>query len=164
MPIRNAAPSDLPEIVAIYNASVPGRMATADLAPVTISDRQAWFDESDPARRPLWVFCDAASATPLAWLALRSFYGRPAYDATVEVSVYTSPSSRRQGHARQLLDHAIQHAPALEVTTFVAFTFAHNTPSIRLFGNAGFAEWGLLPRIARLDGVTRDLAILGRHL
>jgi len=37
MPIRHATASDLPEIVSIYNASIPGRMATADLAPVSVA-------------------------------------------------------------------------------------------------------------------------------
>ena len=86
MPIRHAEIVDLPEIVAIYNASIPGRTATADLAPVSVTDRQGWFDSFDPAKRPLWVYCNTASPVPLAWLSLRSFYGRPAYDATVETS------------------------------------------------------------------------------
>jgi len=30
-----------------------------------------------------------------------------------------------------------------------------------LFRAYGFGDWGLLPRVAELDGVERDLAILG---
>ena len=60
MPIRTAQIADLPAIVAIYNDSIPGRMATADTEPVTVQQRDAWFREFDPARRPLWVFCAAA--------------------------------------------------------------------------------------------------------
>jgi len=164
MPIRHATSGDLPEIVSIYNASIPGRMATADLAPVSVADRRQWFSEFDPARRPLWVSCADDGATPLAWLSLRSFYGRPAYDETVEVGVYTAPGARRQGHGRRLLAHALREAPSLRIGTLLAFTFAHNTPSLTLFRNAGFAAWGTLPRVANLDGVRRDLVILGRAL
>jgi phosphinothricin acetyltransferase len=32
---------------------------------------------------------------------------------------------------------------------------------VRLFERAGFLRWGLLPRVAELDGVEQDLAILG---
>ena len=77
-PIRIAQPADLPEIVSIYNASIPGRMATADTEPVTVAAREAWFREFDPARRPLWVLTDITTGAVLGWLSLRSFYGRPA--------------------------------------------------------------------------------------
>lgn len=161
MPIRHAVPNDLAEIVAIYNASIPGRMATADLAPVSVADRKQWFAEFDPARRPIWVSCADDARRPLAWLSLRSFYGRPAYDETVEVGLYTAPAAQRQGHGRRLLAHALREAPALGITTLLAFTFAHNAPSLALFRGAGFVDWGTLPRVAKLDGVRRDLVILG---
>jgi L-amino acid N-acyltransferase YncA len=164
MPIRLAGAADLPDIVAIYNAAIPGRMATADLAPVSVADRERWFAECDPTRRPLWVSFDEAGGAVLAWLSLRSFYGRPAYDETVEVSIYTAPAAQCQGHGRRLLDHAIGVAPSLGVTTLLAFTFAHNGPGVGLFRKAGFREWGALPGIAKLDGIRRDLLILGRPL
>lgn len=158
--IRHAGESDLAAIVAIYNASIPGRLATADTSPVTVAERQDWFRSFDPARRPLWVHCDADDV-PMAWLSLRSFYGRPAYAATVEVGVYTAPEALRQGRAAALLAHAIEAMPSLEIKTLLAFVFAHNGPSLRLFGRAGFVRWGLLPRVAELDGVERDVVILG---
>jgi L-amino acid N-acyltransferase YncA len=164
VPIRHAEIVDLPEIVAIYNASIPGRMATADLAPVTVADRQGWFDSFDSAKRPLWVYCNTASPVPHAWLSLRSFYGRPAYDATVEVGIYTAPGAQRQGCGRTLLHHAIQMAPALGIETLLAYMFAHNTPSVNRFEHAGFATWGRLPAVANLDGTRRDVLILGRAL
>jgi len=164
MRIRHARAGDLPEIVAIYNASIPGRIATADLTPVSVADRRQWFSDFDPHRRPIWVSCGDAGDRPLAWLSLRSFYGRPAYEATVEVGLYTAPEAQRQGHGRGLLAHALREAPALRITTLLAFTFAHNTPSLMLFRQAGFTEWGLLPKVAKLDDVRRDVAILGRAL
>ena len=163
MSIRVAQLADLPAIVAIYNASIPGRMATADTQPVTVAQRATWFADFEPKRRPLWVFCDATN-DPLGWLSVRSFYGRPAYHATAEVGAYVAPDARRQGVARRLLDHALQQAPALGLRTLLAFVFAHNAPSIALFDNVGFRTWGLLPQVAELDGVERDLAILGRRL
>ena len=163
-PIRFAQPADLPEIVAIYNAAIPGRMATADTEPVTVASREAWFAEFDPTRRPLWVLTDVASDAVLGWLSLRSFYGRPAYAGTVEVGVYTQPAAQRRGIGKSLLTHALGAAPTLGIRTVLAFVFAHNAPSIALFETAGFAAWGRLPQVAELDGVERDLAILGRRV
>jgi len=136
-------------------------MATADVEPVTVEARVPWFRDFDPLRRPLWVQCDMTDGTPRAWLSVRSFYGRPAYHATAELAVYTAPEARREGRARRLLEHAIAAAPALQLSTLLAFVFGHNRPSIELFRAYGFGDWGLLPRVAELDGVERDLAILG---
>jgi phosphinothricin acetyltransferase len=160
--LRHAEPGDLPRIVEIYNASIPGRMATADTSPVTVESRQGWFAEFDPARRPLWVFGEPGAIA--GWLSLRSFYGRPAYRATVEIAIYVAPERQRRGIARRLLAHAIEAAPSLGIHTILAFVFAHNLPSVTLFEHAGFAAWGRLPRVAELDGVERDLAILGRRV
>ena len=81
MIVRDATEADLPAIVAIYNAAIPGRAATADLEPVTVESRREWFAKHDPARRPLWVA--EVDGSVVAWIGLSSFYGgRPAYDAT----------------------------------------------------------------------------------
>src|SRR5205085_9928438 len=45
MTVRDAVKGDLPAIVEIYNAAIPGRMATADTEPVSVESRQPWFDE-----------------------------------------------------------------------------------------------------------------------
>jgi phosphinothricin acetyltransferase len=161
--LRFAQAPDLPEIVAIYNASIPGRMATADTEPVTVASREAWFRDFDPARRPLWVSTGDDGRIE-AWLSLRSFYGRPAYHRTAELAVYTLPVAQRRGLARALLAHAVQAAPSLGLSTLLAFVFGHNTPSLTLFARFGFARWGTLPRVAELDGEERDLAILGRRV
>jgi phosphinothricin acetyltransferase len=46
----------------------------------------------------------------------------------------------------------------------VGLIFVHNEPSLQLFGQLGFERWGLLPRVASLDGVYRDLTIMGRQI
>jgi L-amino acid N-acyltransferase YncA len=164
MAISIAQPTDLPRIVAIYNAAIPGRMATADTEPVSVAAREAWFAEFDAARRPCWVYRRDPDGAVAGWLSLRSFYGRPAYNASVEIGVYIDPAARRRGVARALLDHALAAAPDLRVKTILAFVFAHNAPSLALFAAAGFGEWGRLPGVAELDGIERDLLILGRRI
>ena len=160
--IRDARPSDLARIVAIYNEAIPGRRATADTEPVMVASRQAWFDEHTPGRRPLWVA--ELDGVLVGWLSFQSFYGRPAYAATAELSVYVGTSLQRGGVGGQLLAQALDRAPGLGLTTLVAFVFGHNEPSLRLFERPGFEGWGNLPRVARLDGIERDLVILGRRV
>ena len=162
MRIRDALAEDLPAIVDIYNATIPGRMATADLEPVTVQQRGAWFITHTPDRRPLWVAEDDGAV--LGWLSLRDFYGRPAYAATAEVGVYVGAAARRRGVAATLLAWALERAPALGISTLIAVVFAHNDPSIALFLGAGFERWGLLPRVAQLDGRRVDVVLLGREV
>ena len=52
---RDATLDDLPAIVAIYNSTIASRDVTADLEPVSVESRRAWFDAHGPAARPLWV-------------------------------------------------------------------------------------------------------------
>lgn len=162
MPIRLATASDLPAIVSIYNASIPSRMATADVEPVSVAEREEWFGGFDPARRPLWV--SEQDGHIVGWLGLRSYYGRPAYHRTVESAVYVDPERRRRGIAHELLDNALRAAPAMEIANILAFVFVHNQPSVTLFEAHGFERWGLLPKVCELDGVEHDVLILGRRL
>lgn len=159
---RNARLDDLPQIVAIYNDTIPGRMVTADTEPVTVASRQAWFEQHNADFRPLWVI--ESNGNIAAWLSFSSFYGRPAYHKTAELSLYVHAAHRRQGLAMYLLSHAIEHAPLIGVDTLLGFIFAHNESSLLLFQRFAFATWGYLPQVAVLDGIERDLVIVGRKI
>ncbi len=162
MPIRLAQSEDLEQIVAIYNASIPGRMATADTLPIAVESRAKWFHAHEPSSRPLWVAQEEGKVT--GYLGLRNFYGRPAYRITAEVAVYVHPEAHRRGIASGLLRHCLEHSPRLGLENLLAFVFAHNTPSVRLFERFGFERWGYLPAVADLDGRRVDLMIMGRKV
>jgi phosphinothricin acetyltransferase len=160
--IRDARDADLDAIVRIYNAAIPGRLATADTEPISVESRRAWFRAHDPKRHPLWVV--EREGRVAGWLSVGEFYGRPAYAATAELSVYVDPAAHRGGVAASLMEHALARAAALRIATYLGFIFAHNARSIALFRKFGFEQWGHLPRVAVLDGIERDLVILGRRL
>ncbi len=162
MIIRDATEADLPAIVAIFNAAVRTRMSSAQLAPVTVEERLPWFHQHSPNRHPLWAVENAG--TIAGWLSFQPFTGRAAYRATAEVSVYVHEEFRRRGVGQALLEQALERSPALALTALLGFIFGHNEASIELFQHAGFDRWGLLPRVARVDGTERDIVILGRHV
>jgi phosphinothricin acetyltransferase len=159
---RDANATDLPLIVSIYNSTIASRMVTADTEPVSLASKLFWFNEHH-AKRPLWMICNEKDES-VGWVSFQSFYGRPAYDGTVEISIYLDETQRGKGLGKQVLQYCIDTAPSLSITTLLGYIFAHNEPSIKLFTQAGFEEWAMLPNIAVLDGEKKSLKILGKQI
>ncbi|HRU81892.1 MAG TPA: hypothetical protein P5168_05025, partial [Candidatus Methanomethylicus sp.] len=80
--VRDALRSDLPRIVEIYNAAVESRIATADLAPVTVESRERWFESHSSTRFPLWVYEEGGRV--VAWIGVQQFRERAAYSRSAE--------------------------------------------------------------------------------
>ncbi|MCI1290511.1 MAG: GNAT family N-acetyltransferase [Lactobacillus sp.] len=161
MKFRLAKAADLPQIVHIYNEIIPSRLATADLEPVSVESRKAWLYSFTPSH-PLWVML-GDDGQIIGWVGLEPFYGRPAYEHTAEISIYIDQTARHQGLGKQALSFVEQQLPGLAISAIVAYIFGHNQPSLALFKGFGFQEWGRLPKVAELDGIQRDLVILGKR-
>lgn len=160
MKIRDAFETDLPVIVEIYNQSIPGRMATGDITPITVESRLNWYREHSPTSRPIWVL--ESDNRIIGWLSFQDFYYRRlAYHATAELSIYIAPEYHQKGVGKKLLETAIIRSPEFKIKTLLGFIFGHNYPSLGLFEKFGFSRWGYLPQIADLDGIERDLVIVG---
>jgi len=159
--IRDAAEVDLPAIIQIYNSTVPTRMVTAELEPTTVEARLQWFREHSPEQYPFWVA--ESDGRVIGWLDFKRFLPRCAYRGTAEISVYVDENFRGRSVGQRLLQHAITRAPSLGITALVGLIFGHNEPSLKLFERLGFERWAFLPGVAQLDGVQRDLIMLGQH-
>ena len=161
MIIRDAVEADLPVIVQIYNATVPTRMVTAELEPTTVEARLPWFREHSSEHYPFWVA--ESEGRVIGWLDFKKFLPRCAYRGTAEISVYVDQEFRRRGVGQRLLEHALACAPSLGITALVGLIFGHNESSLSLFQRLGFERWGFFPAVAQLDGVERDLVVMGQH-
>lgn len=161
---RTATPDDLPTIVAIYNSTIASREVTADTEPVSVESRLPWFHEHTPERRPLWIIEEEGRDGIVGWISYSNFYGRPAYSGTAEVSIYIDEAWRGKGVGKYALTEAIEFAPQIKVHTLLGFIFGHNQPSLGLFRKFGFETWANFPRVANLDGIERDLIILGKRV
>lgn len=165
--IRLAELGDLTSIVEIYNLSIPGRLATADTESVTVESRLEWF-HSHKENRPLYVVeetvISTGSTTIIAFLSFKSFYGRPAYSITAEIGIYIHPEHQKKGLGKILLQKSIDISPELKLENLLGFIFGHNEPSIKLFKNYGFTEWGTLKEVGKMDGKYVDLIIFGKKI
>ncbi len=162
MQFSDATLADLPLIVEIYNSTIAGRLVTADTAPVTINDKLNWFHAHNPLTRPLWMIREGTDV--IGWVSYNDFYGRPAYSGTAEISIYLHPEMRGKGFGKKILIYCMDKAPQLKLHTLLGFIFSHNKPSIQLFLQAGFQEWGHLREVAEMDGKKYGVLIFGKKI
>lgn len=162
--ISRATAAELPEIVAIYNSTIASRQSTADLEPVSVASRQAWFDAHQQPNRPIYVLKQRGNADVLAWGSFSDYYPRAAYVHTAEISLYVRHDARSAGRGKDLLAYMLMQAPNLAIKTVIGVIFAHNFASLNLFGKFGFEQWGLLPQVCEWDGQTADVVLLGKKI
>jgi L-amino acid N-acyltransferase YncA len=160
---RNATLHDLNAIVTIYNSTIGSRMVTADTEPVSVESKIQWFEEHTPEKHPLWVIEDENDQI-IGWISFQAFYGRPAYSATAEISIYLDENQRGKGMGKKILAYSLNKCTELGIKTILGFIFAHNEPSLKLFRHSGFEDWGTLPDVAVLDGEEKSLKILGKRI
>ncbi len=167
--VERAGLHDLPAILKIYNQSIAGKQATANLVPVSIDERKAWYDEHlhNPAR-PIYVVKAINSLeskhplqTIVAWGSFSDLYARPAYHISSEISVYLHKDYHGQGLGSLLTRWMLTQAPSLGIRNVVALIFAHNQPSLGLFYKLGFEQWGYMPQVCDMQGFVADVVMLG---
>lgn len=164
---RDATEADLPRIVEIYNHAVASRSCSCDLEPTSVEARRPGLLQHRADHRPFWVAEDRArpGQGAIGYLGFFHFMNeRPGYFITADLAIYLHPDYQRRALGSYLLEQAILAAPALGIETLTATIFASNTASIGLFSKFGFERWGFMPRVARLEGVEKDLVLVGRRL
>jgi L-amino acid N-acyltransferase YncA len=129
---------------------------------VSVESKKDWFESHSPNKRPLWIVL--LDDTYAGWMSFNSFYGRPAYEGTVEVSIYLDETFRGKGLGKACLQKAISAAPGYNIHSLLGFIFGHNTTSLNLFYAFGFEKWAHLPEVADMEGKLRDLLILGKKV
>lgn len=157
--LRRAKKDDIPHIVNIYNDAILSKISTADVTPVLVKDKLKEFEKQDKKRYPIWV--NEYSGKVIAYFSLKPFYGRAGYDKTCEIGIYIDKNFQGQKLGQYFLCEAISYAKELEFNNILAFVFKTNLVSMKLFKKLGFKEWGNLPQVACIDGVEKDLVILG---
>lgn len=157
--VKNASLDDIEAITKIYNQG--NKTANADLLPVTVESRRAWFlGHGD--NRPILGLYD--NDVMVAWASLSNLYDRPAYHISTEVSVYIDEIYTGQGLGSMLLEVLLKVAKGLDIKNVIALIFGDNVASLALFGKFNFENWGYLPKVCLVDGVHKDVLILGRVL
>ena len=170
--VQRASKEDLAQVLDVYNQSIPGKQATANLTLVTVAERVAWFDEHlDSLTRPIYVVkalpedkivADNTTLPIVAWGSFSDLYARTAYHISTEISIYLNQAYQGKGLGSSLTSWMITQAPSLGIKNIVALIFAHNKPSLGLFRKLGFEQWGYMPEVCDMDGFIADVVMLGK--
>ena len=162
--VRAATLDDLEALTEIYNHYIVHSAITFDLRPFAAAERRTWFDEhtgSGPHRLLVAADEDGACA---GYASSSRWRPKPAYDTTVEVSVYCRPDVRGRGCGTALytaLFAALEHE---DVHTAVAGVSLPNDASLSLHERFGFRSVGVFHAVGRKFDRFWDVAWFERPL
>ena len=146
MLIRTAAQADLPALTDIYNDEVLSGVATLDLQPKALEDRQVWLDTHNVGNHPLLVA--EVDGVVAGYASLSPYREKEAYCSTVELSVYVARSHRRMGVASAPMEEILRLAREDPRTHLVvSVSTSGNTASERLHERFGFTFCGHIPEV-----------------
>ena len=161
MQIRAARLDDAEAIRSIYNVEVMTSTSVFDLVPRSLEDQRTWLTERSGAHAVI-VADDGGEVVGFA--SLSRFKERPAYNTTVEDSVYVDRDHHGRGIGSTLLDELVQVARGHGFHTMIGRITADNDASIALHRRAGFEIVGREREIGRKFGRWLDVAIMQKML
>ncbi|MFC7749562.1 GNAT family N-acetyltransferase [Paenibacillus thermoaerophilus] len=154
MLIRDAVPADLPALLDIYNDAIRKLTATFDLEEQTLEQRTEWFRHYG-GRYPL-IVADIGG-TVAGYACLSKFRDKPAYDRTVELSVYIGEAYRGRGVGNALVKEILARAAEHRHHVVVSGITAGNEASIRMHEKFGFELCGRFREVGFKFGEWQDV-------
>ena len=147
--IRPAVETDLPALTDIYNHYVLHTAITFDVRPFTPDERRHWFeDHAAIGRHRLLVAAEAAGAL-LGYATTSRWRERPAYETTVEASIYCRADVVGRGVGTRLYGALFQSIADEDINCIVAGICLPNPASVALHERFGFRRVGVFSGVGR---------------
>jgi phosphinothricin acetyltransferase len=153
--IRPAEPGDLVRLTAIYNHYVETSHVTFDVTPLSVEQRREWFDHHS-AKGPHRLLV-AVDEQPIGYASSGRWRPKPAYDTTVELSIYCAPEARRRGIGRLLCEQLLTELGTEDVARVVGGAAIPNPASVALLTSLGFRSVGTFTKVGRKFGKYWDV-------
>lgn len=151
--IRPAGIADAEGMLEIYAPIVRKTAFSFELTPPSLTDfreRIAVYSRTAP-----WLVCEWDAAVA-GYAYATPFRARPAYQWSVEVTVYVSAGFHRRGIARALYSALLEWLTLQGYVTAVGVIVLPNAASIALHESMGFERVGVFPCIGHKLGAWHD--------
>lgn len=149
-------PSHGSAVLEIFAQGVEGGNATFDQTVPT-------WEEWDKNHLQVCRFVLENDGIVAGWAALKPFSYRACYQGVAEVSIYLSDNAQGKGYGQALLSHLITESENKGFWMLQAGIFPENIASMRLHEKNGFRTVGFRERIAKMNGVWRNVNLLERR-
>jgi L-amino acid N-acyltransferase YncA len=159
--LRPACAEDAEQLAAIWNHEARATLTTTDTEVRDATAQRAWL-ATHSARYPIVVAVTDDEVTGYA--ALTAYRMKPAFQRTVEDSVYVDRRWRGRGVGRLLVTHVLDQAAALGHHSVFARITAENAASRRLHEQLGFRLVGIEEEVAFKLARWLDVAVYQRRL
>jgi phosphinothricin acetyltransferase len=134
--VRRAAEGDLAAISGIYDHYVRTSHATFDIEPMEAEGRRAWLDEHPGGRHRALVA--VGDGRVIGFASSGRYRSRPAYETSVETSVYVDPSFVGRGVGTALYTVLFAALEGEDVHRAFAGIGLPNDASVALHERCGF--------------------------
>jgi len=161
--VRPGRARDLAAITRIYNHYVSTTGITFDVDPHPVDARRAWFDQFGDAG-PLRLFVAETAGEVVGYCGTLRFRQKPAYETSVEVTIYCDPERVQRGLGRALYTALFESLRGEDLRRAFAGITLPNDPSIRLHERFGFSHIGTFSEAGRKLGRYWDVAWYEKRL
>ena len=146
--VRAGLASDLDAVTRIYNHYVATSPCTFDTREFLPAERAAWWSGFLSSGRHR-AFVAVSRGELIGYAVSHAFRPRPAYDTTVETSVYCAPERRHTGVGTALYERLFESLRTEDVELAVAGFTLPNAGSEALHRRFGFHPVGVFHRCGR---------------
>lgn len=161
--VRPAVLDDLPALTELYNYYVVHTAITFDVAMQLPEQRRAWFDEHQHSARHRLLVAEEHGAI-VGYASSSRWRPKPAYETTVESSVYVRHDAVGRGIGRLLYGGLFDAIADADVHTVVAGVALPNAASVALHERFEFRRVGVFRAVGRKFDQFWDVAWFQRPM
>lgn len=160
--IRQANRADLPRLTEIYNHYIINTPVTFDIEPFGVEQRESWFAQFGSAGR-YRLLVAASNGKIIGYAGTTRFRPKPAYDTTVETTIYCAPDSVGWGIGKALYTELFKAVALEDIHCFVAGYSLPNRATEAIHQRFGFTPVGIFREVGHKFGKYWDVAWVQRN-
>jgi phosphinothricin acetyltransferase len=155
--VRPGAEHDLEQVNDIYNQYVKDTHFTFDIEPMTIEARHEWYSHYGTAG-PHRLLVAVSDQAVVGFTCSSRFRPKPAYETSVETTIYLAPDAVGRGAGSKLYGELFQTLEAEDVHRAYAGIALPNPASVALHEHFGFKKVAHFTQQGRKFGRYWDVA------